>query len=232
MSEKQLQREAREKDMKEVIKEQEIEDENGIRGDPTIYLMRMPGKGFEKKYDGEIPSEFKGKLMYVSGVPDGGVYIYSDELEGEVAPRRHSAEEIGIIHTGMDGKDEYFFFETFEIIEPPVKEKLSIEQIKDAREERKKIKKQTKKKAKRKAQDKEIQELKKQLQDTLKNDPNLPIRRMIPAGGLSEFIPPQPNPEQAKAIKNLRDINDIAIKDTSSNLKGDVNKLMSLYGIR
>jgi len=225
-------RKARERDMKEVIKEQEIEDATGFRGDPTLYLKRMPGKGFEKKYEGEIPSEFKGKLMYVARTPDGSVSIYSDKLEKEVFPRRLADEEIGTIDTGMDGKDEYFFFETFEIIEPPVKEKLSIEQIKDAREERKKIKKQTKKKAKRKAQDKEIKELKKQLQDTLKNDPNLPIRRMIPAGGLSEFIPPQPNPEQAKAIKNLRDINDIAVKDTSSNLKGDVNKLISLYGIR
>ncbi len=240
---------AREKDMKEVIKEQEIPDENGRRGDPTKYLMRMPGEGLEKLYDGEIPSEFKGKLMYVSGHPShDGVTIYSDKLEKEEFPRRHADEEIGAIEKDMDGKDQYFFLENLEIIEPPVKEKTRYEHIKDAREQRKEIKRQKKREEreeKSKAQDKEFQELRKQLQDTLKNDPNLPILRRPVGGWWGEFVddPPlsygypevgysSPNPEQAEAIKNLRDINDIAVKDTSSNLKGDVNELMSLYGIR
>jgi len=215
-------RKARERDMKDVINEQEIEDENGIRGDPTIYLMRMPGKGFEKKYDGEIPSAFKGKLMYVSGVPDGGVYIYSDELEGEVAPRRHSAEEIGIIHTGMDGKDEYSFFDTFDINQ-------SERDIYDEEE----IREHYEKEHLQHAVGIEIAQMR-DMKDLPSIDPSTNITDEINKLLYSYRIrpPPKPNPEQAKAIKNLRDINDIAIKDTSSNLKGDVNKLISLYGIR
>lgn len=215
-------RKARERDMKEVINEQEIEDATGFRGDPTLYLKRLPGKGFEKKYHGEIPSEFKGKLMYVSGVPKGGVYIYSDKLEGEVAPRRHSAQEIGIIHTSMDGKDEYSFFDTFDINQ-------SERDIYDEEEirlwaERENLEHEV---------GIEIAQMR-DIKDIPSIDPSTNITDEINKLLYSYRIrpPPKPNPEQAEAIKNLRDINDIEIKDTSSNLKGDVNELMSLYGIR
>jgi len=215
-------RKARERDMKEVIKEQEIEDATGFRGDPTIYLKRMPGKGFEKKYEGEIPSEFKGKLMYVARTPDGSVSIYSDKLEKDYLPRRHSEQEIGFIDKGTDGKDEYTFFDTFDINQ-------SERDIYDEEE----IREHYEKEHLQHAVGIEIAQMR-DMKDLPSIDPSTNITDEINKLLYSYRIrpPPKPNPEQAEAIKNLRDINDIAIKDTSSNLKGDVNKLISLYGIR
>ena len=216
-------RKARERDMKEVINEQEIEDATGFRGDPTIDLKRMPGKGFEKNYHGEIPSEFKGKLMYVARPPDSSFWsIYSDKLEKDYLPRRHSAQEIGIIHTSMDGKDEYSFFDTFDINQ-------SERDIYDEEE----IRLWAERENLEHAVGIEIAQMR-DIKDIPSIDPSTNITDEINKLLYSYRIrpPPKPNPEQAEAIKNLRDINDIEIKDTSSDLKGDVNELMSLYGIR
>jgi len=236
---KQLRREAREKDMRELVNtygaDAETDDDDEVDR-WNFNMMRLPGKGVKQgRHDDEIPDKLKGKSVFVSHEDHARFALRDDVL------KHLSQKGRGLIYDDDETEIGMFFEEEGRRI---YDFDYALDKIRDfdiEKSERQSYKKRGGKKGmaardkkEGEERDKEIKELKEKLQLALKDDPNLPLWGTSGSGWWDEYVDdpplPKPTPEQAEAIKKLRDIP--SLTDTSTDLEGEVKKLMSVYGIR